>query len=152
MRNAVPITIVGNLTGDPELRFAATGTAVAKFTVAFNPRTLNKETGKWEDGEASFYSCTAFGSLAENVAESLTRGTRVVVSGEMRQRHWEADGEKKSMWQLLVDDVGPSLAYATARVQKTTRSSRDDLPPDDPWATGTREPAPAGAGDAGAPF
>lgn len=147
MRNDVPVTVIGNLTDDPDLRFTPSGDAVCKFTVAHNPRTMDKATQTWKDGEPSFYYCTAWRGLAENVAESLARGTRVVVTGSMRQRQWETDaGEKRSSWELQVDAVGPELTWATASVKKMARNSRGDVPPDDTWATASRtQPAPAGA-------
>lgn len=145
MVNGVPLTVVGNLTDVPELRFAPNGTAVAKFTVVFNPRQLDKASGEWKDGEPSFYPCTAFGQVAENAAESLKKGDRVLVAGTWQQQHWEKDGEKKHGWQLLVDELGPSLRYATAELRKMSRG-RHDAPPDDDWASASRtRPAPAGA-------
>ena len=137
MANTVPLAVSGNLTGDPELRFAPNGTAVAQFTIAFNPRKYDNNAKEWTDGEPSFYSCTAFGDLAEHAAESLHKGDRVVAAGTWTQRHWEKDGEKKSAWQLLVDEVGPSLKYATATVRKASRS-RHEAPPDDEWASASR--------------
>lgn len=145
MANAVPLTVCGNLTADPELKFGPNGTAVARFTVVFNSRQLDRDTQEWKDGEPSFYQCTAFGDLAQHIAESLSKGDRVIASGTWRQRHWEEDGQKKSTWQLLVDELGPALRYATATVKKATRS-RHDAPPDDEWASASRtRPAPAGA-------
>ena len=136
--NTVPITVAGNLTQNPgdkgsELRYSAKGTAVLRFTVAFNPRRF--DGGEWKDGEPSFYSCTAFGALAENIAESLHKGDRVLVTGTWGQQHWvDEKGEKRSNWQMLVDELAPSLKYATATVKKMARS-RNDVPPDDEWAT-----------------
>lgn len=134
MSNSVTITVAGNLTDEPELRFAPSGTPVCKFTVAFNSRRLDGD--EWKDGEPSFYNCTAFNQLAENIAETLHKGYRVMVVGTWSQRHWvdEKTQEKRSTWQLLVDEVGPSLKFATAAVRKATRS-RDGAPPDDTWAT-----------------
>ncbi len=151
MANSVPLTICGNLTQELEgerngLRYTATGTAVLRFTVAVNQRRLNKDKNEWEDGETSFYPCSVFGDLAVHVAESLGKGTRVIVSGSWSQQHWEENGEKKSRWQLLVDELGPSLRYATAVVQKMARSRYDAAPPDDEWSTAsTTRPEPAGA-------
>jgi single-strand DNA-binding protein len=156
-RNTVSVAVVGNLTGEPEMRFTPAGVAVARFTVAVNERTFNKDSAKWEDGNASFYRCTAWRGLAENVVESLPKGTRVVMCGELRQRSWRNDaGDLVSMWEVTVDAIGPDLSYATAAVKKMSRSSRDEVPPDDAWATGSREPVAAGVGqvpdDAEPPF
>jgi len=117
------VTIVGNMTRDAELRYTAGGVAVASFGVVFNKRTKN-EDGKWEDGDAQFFDVTCWRSLAENVAESLEKGTRVVVSGRLEYQTWEKDGEKKSKVQIVADEVGPSLRWATAEVSKTERSDR----------------------------
>jgi single-strand DNA-binding protein len=117
------ITIVGNLTDDPELRYTANGAAVANFTVAHSTR-IKDAAGNWSDGETSFFRVNVWRALAENAAESLTRGTRVVVTGRLKQRSWEnQEGEKRSMIEIEADDVGPSLKWATASVQKTSRSS-----------------------------
>jgi single-strand DNA-binding protein len=118
------ITVVGNLTADPELRFTPSGAAVANFTVASTPRTFDRQSGEWKDGEALFMRCNVWRQPAENVAESLTRGARVIVSGRLKQRSFETrEGEKRTVVELEVDEVGPSLRYATANVQKATRSS-----------------------------
>lgn len=149
MRNSVPITVIGNLTDAPELRFTASGAAVAKFTVAVNPRHFDKQANEWKDGEPSYYRCTAWRALAENIAESLTRGTRVVVAGDLKERRWKDDKEPdktRSAWEVTVDAIGPDLSYAQATVRKMARTARGDVPPDDPWATASREPVPAGAG------
>jgi single-strand DNA-binding protein len=117
------ITVVGNLTDDPELRYTANGAAVANFTVAHSTR-IRDAAGNWSDGETSFFRVNIWRGLAENAAESLTRGTRVVVTGRLRQRSWEnQEGEKRSMIEIEADDVGPSLKWATAKVEKTSRSS-----------------------------
>jgi single-strand DNA-binding protein len=117
------ITIVGNLTDDPELRYTANGAAVANFTVAYSTR-IRDAAGNWTDGDTSFFRVNVWRALAENAAESLTRGTRVVVTGRLKQRSWEnQEGEKRSMIEIEADDVGPSLKWATAAVQKTSRSS-----------------------------
>ena len=130
------LTIIGNLTGDPELRFTPTGTAVVKFTVAHTPRT--RKGDEWIDGETTFLDCTAWRQLAENVAESLRKGTRVVVAGRLRTERWETpEGDKRSRMVLDVDGVGPDLAYATATVKKLTRHPGSEVAPDDPWATAT---------------
>lgn len=147
MANAVVITVVGNLTGDPELRFTANGTACAVLNVAFNPRWYDKTTAAWKDGDPSFHRVTVWRELAENVAESLHKGDRVVVSGTLSQRHWEQDGEKKSAWGVTADAVGPDLSYAQAAVRKMQRTRAGEAPPDDEWSSATRE-RPAGDGPA----
>jgi len=150
MAGDTTITVIGNLTGDPELRFTPTGLAVAKFRVASTPRVMDRESGEWKDGEPLFLSCTAWRQLAENTAECLARGARVIVSGRLRQRSYETkEGEKRSVIELEVDDVGPSLRYATAKVNKMQRSggqyggnkgnsvsrTRPGGHADDPWAS-----------------
>src|SRR5690349_12579878 len=116
--------VVGNLTADPELRFTPSGAAVANFTVASTPRTFDRQSGEWKDGEALFLRCNVWRQPAENVAESLTRGMRVMVSGRLRQRSFETrEGEKRTVVELEVDEVGPSLRYATAKVNKVSRGS-----------------------------
>jgi single-strand DNA-binding protein len=118
------ITVVGNLTDDPELRFTPSGAAVAKFRVASTPRTLDRASGEWKDGEPLFLACNIWRQAAENVAESLQRGARVIVTGRLRQRSYETrEGEKRTVIELEVDEIGPSLRYATAKVQKMSRSS-----------------------------
>jgi single-strand DNA-binding protein len=150
MRNDTPITIIGNLVDDPELRFTPGGDAVAKFTVAHNPRVKDRATGEYKDGEPSFHNCTAWRGLAENIAESLKKGTRVVVAGSIRQRQWKTtEGESRWSWEVTAEAVGPDLTWAQATVRKMARSSNNDVPPDDDWATASRtrpEPALAGAG------
>lgn len=116
------ITIVGNLTADPELRYVSSGIPVASFTVASTPRTLNKQTQQWEDGEAMFVRCSVWREHGENVANSLTKGTRVVVTGRLQVRSYEHEGQRRTSLELQVDEIGPSLRYATAQVQKTQRS------------------------------
>jgi single-strand DNA-binding protein len=117
------ITVVGNLTADPELRFTPSGAAVANFTVASTPRMFDRQTNEWKDGEALFLRCNVWRQAAENVAESLTRGARVVVTGRLKQRSFETkEGEKRTVIELEVDEIGPSLRYATAKVQKMARS------------------------------
>jgi len=116
------ITVIGNLTADPELRFTPSGAAVANFTVASTPRTFDRQTNEWKDGEALFLRCAIWREAAENVAESLTRGARVVVSGRLKQRSFETkEGEKRTVIELDVDEIGPSLRYATAKVTKASR-------------------------------
>ena len=123
MAGETTITVIGNLTDDPELRFTPSGAAVAKFRVASTPRTLDRASGEWRDGEPLFLSCTVWRQAAENVAESLQRGARVIVSGRLRQRSYETrEGEKRTVIELEVDEIGPSLRYATAKVQKMARS------------------------------
>jgi single-strand DNA-binding protein len=117
------ITIIGNLTSDPELRFTPSGAAVADFTIASTPRTLDRQTQEWKDGEALFLRCSVWRQAAENVAESLTRGSRVMAQGRLKQRSFETkEGEKRTVVELEVDEIGPSLRYATASVTKVTRS------------------------------
>ena len=116
------ITVVGNLTDDPDLRFTPNGAAVANFTVASTPRTFDRQTNEWKDGEAMFLRCSIWRQAAENVAETLQRGARVIVQGRLRQRSYETrEGEKRTTFELEVDEIGPSLRYATAKVTKTTR-------------------------------
>lgn len=118
------VTIVGNLTADAELRFVASGAAVANFTVASTPRTFDKNKNEWVDGQALFMRCNIWRQPAENVAETLTRGMRVIVSGRLVQRSWDdKDGQKRTVMELEVDEVGPSLKYATAKVTKTSSGS-----------------------------
>lgn len=146
------ITVVGNLTDDPELRFTSSGIAVANFTVASTPRSFDKNTNEWKDGDALFLRCSIWRQAAENVAESLQKGARVVVQGRLKQRSYETrEGEKRTVYELDVDEVGPSLRYATAKVTRVTRSgggfggdSAPAGPPaDDPWASA----APAAPSD-----
>lgn len=146
------MTVVGNLTADPELRYTSAGVAMARFTVASTPRVRDKDTNTYKDGEPLFLTCTAWRTLAEHLAESLTKGARVVVVGRLRQSRWEDDkGEKRSMIQLDVDEVGPSLRFATAKVAKLTRSNGGDgftpaFDGDDAWASASTErPTPVAA-------
>jgi len=157
----VTITVVGNLTEDPELRFTPSGAAVAKFRVASTPRFLDRQTNEWKDGEPLFLQCNAWRQMAENVAESLQRGARVVITGRLRQRSYETrEGEKRTVMELEVDEVGPSLKYATAKVQKMSRSSGGGGggygsgggngggggPADDPWASAVPASGTSGGG------
>jgi single-strand DNA-binding protein len=122
MAGETVITIIGNLTNDPELRFTPSGAAVANFTVASTPRTFDRQSNEWKDGETLFMRCSVWRDTAENVAESLHRGTRVLVSGRLRSRSYETkEGEKRTVVEMEVDEVGPSLRYATAKVSKATR-------------------------------
>jgi single-strand DNA-binding protein len=117
------ITVVGNLTADPELRFTPSGAAVANFTVASTPRIFDRQSSEWKDGEALFLRCNIWREAAENVAESLTRGSRVIVTGRLKQRSFETrEGEKRTVFEVEVEEIGPSLKYATAKVNKANRS------------------------------
>jgi single-strand DNA-binding protein len=140
MAGETPITVVGNLTADPELRFTPSGAAVANFTVASTPRTFDKQSNDWKDGEALFLNCSVWRQAAENAAESLTRGMRVIVSGRLKARSYETrEGEKRTVFEIDVDEVGPSMKYATAKVTKTSRSGGgqgfQSGGGDDPWAS-----------------
>jgi len=123
MAGETVITVVGNLVDDPELRFTPSGAAVANFRIASTPRTFDKNTNEWKDGDALFLSCSVWRQAAENVAESLQRGMRVVVQGRLKARTYETrEGEKRTVFEIEVEEVGPSLKYATAKVTRTTRS------------------------------
>ena len=161
MAGDTTVTVIGNLTADPELRFTPSGAAVASFTVASTPRTFDRQSGEWKDGEALFLRCNIWRQAAENVAESLTRGARVIVNGRLKQRSFETrEGEKRTVVELDVDEIGPSLRYATAKVNKVSRGtggggfgsgsgSGSSAPPDDPW--GSAPPAGSGGGYAEEP-
>ena len=123
MSNEPLLTLVGNLTSDPELRTVGSGVSVASFTVASTPRTMNKQTDQWEDGEAMFVRCSVWREYGENVAQSLTKGMRVVVHGRLQVRSYEKDGQQRTSLEMQVDEVGPSLRYATAQVSKVARNS-----------------------------
>ncbi|WP_194923149.1 single-stranded DNA-binding protein [Catenulispora pinisilvae] len=124
MAGETVITVIGNLTDDPELRFTPSGAAVANFTVASTPRTFDQQANEWKDGDALFLRCSIWRQAAENVAESLTRGMRVIVSGRLRQRSYETkEGEKRTVVELDVEEIGPSLKYATAKVTKANRAN-----------------------------
>ncbi len=152
------ITLVGNLVDDPELRFTPSGAAVANFRIASTPRTFDRQSNEWKDGEALFLTCNVWRQAAENVAESLTKGMKVIVTGRLKQRSYETrEGEKRTVFEVEVDDVGPSLTFATAKVNRTPRGgggggggyggggggggNRGGQGGDDPWASA----APAGA-------
>jgi single-strand DNA-binding protein len=146
MAGETVITVVGNLTADPELRFTPSGAAVASFTVASTPRTFDRQTNEWKDGEALFLRCSIWRQAAENVAETLQRGMRVIVQGRLQQRSFETrEGEKRTVIEMQVDEVGPSLRYATAKVNRTQRGSSGGggfggdsggaAPVDDPWSS-----------------
>ena len=145
------ITVVGNLTDDPELKFTPSGAPVANFTVASTPRTFDRQTNEWKDGDALFLRCAAWRQLAENVAESLTKGQRVIVTGALRVRQYERqDGSKGTSVEMNVDEVGPSLKFATAKVTKATRSGSagggfsGGGGASDPWSSGqSGQQAPA---------
>jgi single-strand DNA-binding protein len=156
MAGETPITVVGNLTADPELRFTPSGAAVANFTVASTPRTFDKQSNEWKDGEALFLNCSVWRQAAENAAESLQRGMRVIVQGRLKARSYETrEGEKRTVFEIDVDEVGPSLKYATAKVTKTTRQGGQGGGGgfgggDDPWASGGgQQGGGAGAGAGG---
>jgi single-strand DNA-binding protein len=147
------VTVVGNLTNDPELRFTPSGAAVASFTVASSSRYLDKQTNEWKDSDPVFMRCSVWRQYAENVAESLQKGTRVIVHGRLKQRSYETrEGEKRTVVEMEVDDVGPALRYATAKVNRVQRQgsgfgdsageSASSGPADDPWATGTSDEPP----------
>ena len=141
------ITVIGNLTADPELRFTPSGAAVANFTVASTPRIFDRQTNEWKDGEALFLRCNIWREAAENVAESLIRGSRVIVSGRLKQRSFETrEGEKRTVVELEVDEIGPSLKYATAKVNKASRSGGGGG--GFGGGGGSRAAAPAGGSDA----
>jgi single-strand DNA-binding protein len=142
-----PITVVGNLVADPELRFTAAGQPVATFRVASTPRIMDRQTNEWKDGDSLFLTCNIWRTQAENVAESLQRGMRVIVTGRLKQRSYETkEGEKRTVFEVEVDDVGPSLKTASAKVTRATRtggggggfggggSRPASTPQDDPWA------------------
>ncbi len=147
----IQVTIVGNLTADPELRFTPSGQAVANFTVASTTRLLDKQTNEWKDGDTVFMRCAVWRQYAENVAESLTRGTRVIVTGRLKQRSYETkEGEKRTVVEMDVDDVGPALKNATAKVTKVARQGGGGFgggaPSDDPWAAPVESGSSAGSG------
>ncbi|MGV9424113.1 single-stranded DNA-binding protein [Streptomyces sp. NPDC003656] len=172
MAGETVITVVGNLVDDPELRFTQSGAAVAKFRVASTPRTFDRQTNEWKDGESLFLTCSVWRQAAENVAESLQRGMRVIVQGRLKQRSYEdREGVKRTVYELDVEEVGPSLRSATAKVTKTSGGggggarggqggysggggggwgggsggNQGGAPADDPWASG----APAGGNQGG---
>jgi single-strand DNA-binding protein len=173
MAGDTTLTLIGNLTADPELRFTPSGAAVANFTVASTPRAFDRQSNEWKDGETLFLRCSVWRDAAENVAESLQRGSRVIVTGRLKSRSYDTkEGEKRTVMELEVDELGPSLRYATAKVNKTTRGGGgggggggyggggsgsggggysggggggSSAPADDPWATG----GPSGGGSSG---
>lgn len=147
MAGETTLTVVGNLTSDPEIRFTQSGAAVCSFTVASTPRTFDRQSGEWKDGDALFLRCNVWRQMAENVGESLRRGNRVLVSGRLRQRQFETkEGEKRTVVELEVDEIGPSLRYAQASVRKVDREggAQQSRPrqqssgytgADDPWGS-----------------
>jgi single-strand DNA-binding protein len=149
------ITLVGNLVDDPELRFTPSGAAVAKFRMASTPRYLDKQTNEWKDGESLFLSVNVWRQAAENVAESLQRGMRVIVQGRLKQRSYETkEGEKRTVYEVEADEVGPSLRSASAKVTKTQRGggsfgASSGSGDNDPWASAAPAAAPAQAGGSG---
>src|SRR5689334_24336341 len=163
MAGETVITVVGNLVDDPELRFTPSGAAVANFRIASTPRTFDRQSNEWKDGDALFLSCSVWRQAAENVAESLQRGMRVVVQGRLKSRTYETrEGEKRTVFEIEVEEVGPSLKYATAKVTRAQRSGGGGgygsqggnqgsggygggAPAADPWASG----GPAGGGAQG---
>ena len=161
MSGETTITVIGNLVDDPELRFTPSGAPVANFRIASTPRTFDRQTNEWKDGDTLFLSCAVWRQAAENVAESLQRGMRVIVQGRLKSRQYETrEGEKRTVFEIDVEEVGPSLRSASAKVTKTTRSGGgggysggngggghsggggQSAPADDPWAS----PAPAQGG------
>ena len=135
------VTLVGNLTDDPELRFTAQGAAVANFRIAVSKRIRDPQTNEWKDGDTSFFRVNVWRQLAENVAESLTRGTRVIVTGTLKMRQWETqEGEKRSVVEVEATEVGPSLKWATAKMEKTSRQSGGQASGGGDWDSPTPVP------------
>lgn len=168
MAGETVITVIGNLTADPELRFTPSGSAVANFTIASTPRTFDRQSNEWKDGEALFLRSSVWREAAENVAETLTKGTRVIAQGRLQQRKYTTkEGEERTVMELEVDEIGPSLRFASAKVTRTNRSGggnggqnrpapqqnarqQSQPPASDPWSTGGN---PGGGWDQGtAPF
>ena len=153
MDNEPATTITGNLTADPELRFTPAGRPVASFTIASTPRFPDRGTGEWKDGETWFVRCSAWGDTAENIAASLARGNAVVATGRLRCRTWETtEGDKRATVELTVDDIGPSLRRAIAKITKATRERANGTaapatpaPSPDTWTTPAPSPVPASA-------
>lgn len=145
MAGETNLTLIGNLTGDPELRFTPSGAAVCSFTIAVQPRKFDKSSGGWVDGQASFYRCNAWRQMAENIAESFTKGNRVVVFGSIGQRSYETnDGEKRTVFEVLVEDIGASAKFAMVTIRRPERDGgqaqqrpqqQAQRPPEDPWGT-----------------
>ncbi|MEV8429874.1 single-stranded DNA-binding protein [Streptomyces chartreusis] len=136
-----PITIIGNLTADSELKFTASGQALARFTVASTPRVFDRESNQWKDGTSTFFRCAAWRALAEHVAESLGKGSRVVLSGRIRQHDWQTtEGENRSMLAVEVDEIGASLRFTTVTINGERTSGNGAAPSGDPWNTGDNRP------------
>lgn len=135
MANDTIITVIGNLAGDPELRFTPSGAGVANFTVASTPRVFDKASNEWKDGETLWMRCSVWRKQAENVAESLVKGDRVVVSGRLVQRTYEKDGEKRTSYEMQVEEVGASLLFRSFVHQGKTRGASAETRQEDPWAT-----------------
>ncbi|MGG7450577.1 single-stranded DNA-binding protein [Plantibacter auratus] len=163
MSNETIITVVGNLTSDPELRFTQNGLGVVNFTIASTPRTFDKASNEWKDGEALFLRCSAWREFAEHIAGSLTKGTRVIAQGRLGQRAYETkEGEKRRSIELEVDSIGPDLRYATVQVTRAPQSGGNSSPrgaqgqpqQGEPWAQSAPqgEPWSGGASDASTPF
>jgi len=154
MAGETTITVIGNLTSDPELRFTPSGSAVANFTIASTPRTFDRQANEWKDGETLFLRGSVWRESAENVAESLTKGMRVIVSGRLKSRSYESkEGEKRTVIELEVEEIGPSLRYASAKVSRKQQTGNQDagnqpaqFPEGDPWATPAQ---PQNAGSSG---
>ena len=175
MANDTVITVIGNLTTDPEVRFTPSGSAVANFTIASTPRTFDKQSNQWKDGEALFLRSAVWREAAENVTESLTKGTRVIAQGRLRSRSYDTkEGERRTVMELEVDEIGPSLAFASAKVTRTQRNGNGggnrapqpqqspqqsapqqsrpqqgggwNAPAADPWSTGNNQPQGNGGG------
>ena len=145
------ITVIGNLTADPELRFTPAGAAVANFTIASTPRSFDKNTNSWKDGEALFLRCSIWRDAAENVAESLQKGLRVIAQGRLKQRSYEKDGQQRTVIELEVEEIGPSLQWATASVTRSSKGSggggRAAAASNDPWGSNTSSAGSFGGGD-----
>ncbi|MFE7155310.1 single-stranded DNA-binding protein [Streptomyces sp. NPDC057636] len=131
-----PITVIGNLTADPELKFTEGGAALAKFTIAATPRTFDRESGQWKDGTATFFRCAAWRQLAEHAADSLTKGARVVAHGRIRQHDWKTDqGENRSMLVMEVDEIGASVRFTTVTINAKRPAQPGPAAGDDAWNT-----------------
>ena len=157
MAGETPITVIGNLTADPELRFTPNGVPVANFTVASTPRTFDRQTNEWRDGEAMFLNCSVWRQFAENVAESLSKGMRVIVNGNLKARSYEdRDGNRRTSFEIDVAEVGPSLRYASAKVARNQSSGgrqRGTQPQGNGWPQQSQQPTdPWAAQSAEAPF
>lgn len=153
MAGETPITVIGNLTADPEMRFSSNGTQVANFTVASTPRTFNRDTRQWDDGEPIFLDCSVWRQFAENVAESLTKGMRVIVQGNLKARSYEdRNGNRRTSYEIDVTEVGPSLRFVTAQVARTRNESPAAQPGQGGWPQQPSNGWPARASTEQAPF